>query len=47
MRRLLLLLFVGLVIPGLLDLSQLLSQEIFNPETEYLRIRTMAFEGEL
>jgi YaiO family outer membrane protein len=45
MRRLLLLLFVGFVIPGILDLSQLLSQEIVNPETEYLRIRTMAFEG--
>jgi YaiO family outer membrane protein len=45
MRRLILLLFVGLVIPGILDLSQLLSQEIANPETEYLRIRTMAFEG--
>ncbi len=45
MRRLLLLLFVGLVFPGILNLSQLLSQEIVNPETEYLRIRTMAFEG--
>ncbi|MCX6259360.1 MAG: YaiO family outer membrane beta-barrel protein [Bacteroidia bacterium] len=45
MRRLLILLFVGLVIPGLLDLSQLLSQEIVNPETEFLRIRTMAFDG--
>lgn len=45
MRRLLILLFVGLVIPGLLDLSQLLSQEIINPETEYLRIRSMAFDG--
>lgn len=45
MRRLIILLFVGLVIPGLLDLSQLLSQEIVNPETEFLRIRTMAFDG--
>ena len=45
MRRLIILLFVGLFIPGLLDLSQLLSQEILNPETEYLRIRTIAFEG--
>jgi hypothetical protein len=45
MRRLLILLFVGLVIPGLFNLSQLLSQEITNPETEFLRIRTMAFDG--
>jgi YaiO family outer membrane protein len=45
MRRLFILLFVGLVIPGLLDLSQLLAQGTVNPETEYLRIRTMAFDG--
>jgi hypothetical protein len=47
MRRHLILLFVGLVISVLLDVSQLLSQEIVNPETEYLRVRTMAFEMQL
>lgn len=40
------LLFVGLLLNGFLISSQLLSQESFNPETEYLRIRTMAFEGD-
>jgi len=46
MRKFFILLFVGLIIPGLLNMSQLLSQENINPETEYLRIRTMAFEGD-
>ena len=46
MHRLLILLFVGLFIPGLLNVNQLLSQESINPETEYLRIRTMAFDGD-
>lgn len=46
MHRYLILLFVGLIIPGLLNISQLLSQENINPEEEYLRIRTMAFEGD-
>jgi YaiO family outer membrane protein len=45
MRKLIILVFVGLVIPGLLNFSQLLSQESINPETEYLRIRTIAFDG--
>lgn len=45
MRRFLILLFVGLVIPGLLNVSQLQAQEIKNPEAEYLRIRTIAFSG--
>ena len=47
MRRLFILLFVGFVISGLPDLVPLHAQEAFNPETEYLRIRTMAFEGKL
>ncbi len=47
MHRFLILLFVGFVIPGLWDLSPALSQDTINPETEYLRIRTMAFEGDL
>ena len=38
--------FVGLFIPGLLNISQLLSQESIDPEAEYLRIRTIAFNGE-
>jgi len=46
MRRLLLLLFVGFFIPGLSNFSQLYSQEGIDPEAEYLRIRTMAFEGD-
>jgi len=47
MRRLFIRIFVGLVITGLQDLLPLQAQEAFNPETEYLRIRTMAFEGKL
>ena len=46
MRRILILLFVGLFIPGLLNVSQLLSQESIDPEAEYLRIQTLAFSGE-
>jgi YaiO family outer membrane protein len=46
MRRLLLLLFVGFFIPGLSNFSRLFSQEGIDPEAEYLRIRTMAFEGD-
>lgn len=46
MRRLLTLLFVGLVAGLLSGSSALLSQEITNPESEYLRIRTMAFDGQ-
>jgi YaiO family outer membrane protein len=46
MRRFFILLFVGLIIPCLLDVSLLISQEINDPEAEYLRIRTMAFDGE-
>jgi YaiO family outer membrane protein len=46
MRRLIILLFVGLFIPGLLNVSQLISQEIIDPEAEYIRIRTIAFNGE-
>lgn len=46
MRRLIILMFVGLFIPGLLNISQLFSQEIIDPEAEYLRIRTIAFNGE-
>lgn len=45
MRRIVISLFVGLFIPGLLNISQLLCQETINPEDEYLRIRSMAFEG--
>lgn len=39
-------LFVGLVINGLLTLSPLFSQEGINPESEYLRIRDLAFSGD-
>lgn len=46
MHRILILIFVGLFIPVLLNVSQLFSQENINPEEEYLRIRTMAFNGE-
>ena len=45
MGRPLIFLFVGLLFNMLLNDSQLYSQETFNPETEYLRIRTLAFEG--
>jgi YaiO family outer membrane protein len=45
MRRLLIFLFVGFFIPGLSNFSQLLSQENIDPEAEFLRIRTMAFDG--
>jgi YaiO family outer membrane protein len=45
MHRLLLFLFVGLFIPGLSNFSQLISQEKIDPEAEFLRIRTMAFDG--
>jgi YaiO family outer membrane protein len=38
-------LFVGLIVNGLLCLSPLFSQEAVNPETEYLRIRDLAFSG--
>ncbi len=38
-------LFVGLIINGLINLSPLFSQEPVNPETEYFRIRDMAFSG--
>lgn len=40
------LLFVGFLLNVLLINSQLLSQETFNPEAEYLRIRTIAFDGD-
>jgi len=46
MSRPLKLLIIGLLINGLLGFSQLLSQENINPEDEYLRIRTMAFDGD-
>jgi YaiO family outer membrane protein len=46
MLKRLLLLFVGLIIPVLLNISQLISQEITDPESEYMRIRTMAFGGD-
>src|SRR5512140_2490977 len=46
MGKRLAILFVGLLLNGLLNQSLLFSQEGFNPETEYLRIRTMAFDGE-
>jgi tetratricopeptide (TPR) repeat protein len=39
-------LFVGFLLNVLLINTQLLSQETFNPETEYLRIRTIAFDGD-
>ncbi len=45
MGKRLAILFVGLLLNGLIN-QQLFSQEGFNPETEYLRIRTMAFDGE-
>jgi len=46
MGRPLIILFVGLFINTLLNNPQLYSQENYNPETEYLRIRTMAFDGD-
>jgi lipoteichoic acid synthase len=46
MGRPLIILFVGLFINTLLNNPQLYSQEDYNPETEYLRIRTMAFDGD-
>jgi YaiO family outer membrane protein len=46
MGKSLLSLFVGFLLNLLLINSQLFSQETFNPETEYLRIRTIAFEGD-
>jgi YaiO family outer membrane protein len=46
MRKFLILLFVGLVIPGLMGISYLQSQVIQDPEAEYLRIRTVAFSGD-
>lgn len=45
MRKLILFLFVGLFIPGLSNFSQLISQEKIDPEAEFLRIRSMAFDG--
>ncbi len=39
-------LFVAFLLNVLLINSPLLSQETFNPETEYLRIRTIAFDGD-
>ena len=45
MSRLLILLFVGLFIPGLAGLSQIYAQEGIDPETEFIRIRSMAFDG--
>src|SRR5512139_1193948 len=45
MGRRLLFLFVALLFNILLNNSQLFSQEDFNPETEFLRIRSIAFEG--
>lgn len=52
MRRFVILLFVGgliAVLSGLNPLSaqEAANQEIINPEAEYLRIRTIAFEGKL
>ncbi|MBP7038435.1 MAG: YaiO family outer membrane beta-barrel protein [Bacteroidales bacterium] len=52
MRRFVILLLVGgliAVLSGLNPLSaqEAANQEIINPEAEYLRIRTMAFEGKL
>jgi YaiO family outer membrane protein len=46
MRGFLKFLFVELVLIGLLTLSPLYSQETINPESEYLRIREMAFSGD-
>ncbi len=46
MRGLLKFLFVELFMIGLLTLPPLYSQENINPETEYLRIREMAFSGD-
>lgn len=46
MGKPIILLFVGLLLNGLFNSSQLLSQESFNPETEYLRIRAIAFDGD-
>jgi len=45
MPKRLVLLFVGFLIPVLLNVSQLIAQEITDPEAEYTRIRTMAFGG--
>jgi len=45
MPKRLVLLFVGFLIPVLLNVSQLPAQEITDPEAEYTRIRTMAFGG--
>lgn len=39
-------LFFELILIGLLTLPPLYSQEAINPETEYLRIREMAFSGD-
>ena len=46
MPKHLILLFVGFLLPVLLNVSQLRAQEITDPEAEYMRIRTMAFGGE-
>jgi len=46
MHKLIILLFVGFFVPGLLNVSQLLSQEGIDPEAEFSRIRTMAFDGD-
>lgn len=47
MRKLSILLFVGLAISGLINFNSVYSQNIQNPEAEYSRIRTMAFDGDL
>ncbi len=46
MRGLLKFLLFELILIGLLTLPPLYSQEAINPETEYLRIREMAFSGD-
>ncbi len=45
MRKVLSLIFFVLLLPGLSGISEAGAQEISDPEAEYLRVRTLAFEG--
>jgi len=46
MSRYFLLFITGLVLTGILNQSPVFSQEISDPESEYMRIRAIAFEGD-
>jgi YaiO family outer membrane protein len=46
MNRFFILFIAGLVLTGLLNHRPAFSQEITNPESEFMRIRTIAFEGD-